>query len=117
MAWNKAVEWTKREEEFVRRAGFVMMAVLSVHDKKSKDRDFKKFFPLIEKYSTDERNFVKKAVNWSLRQIGKRSFYLNKEAVKLAKDIGKIEARSAKWIAQDALRELTSEKVQKRLNK
>jgi 3-methyladenine DNA glycosylase AlkD len=117
MAWNKAVEWTKREEEFVRRAGFVMMAVLSVHDKKSKDGDFKKFFPLIKKYSTDERNFVKKAVNWSLRQIGKRSFYLNKEAVKLAKDIRKIKAKSAEWIAQDALRELTSEKVQKRLNK
>jgi len=116
-AWKKAVEWTKREEEFVKRAGFVLMAILSVHDKKAKDKDFEKFFSLIEKHSRDERNFVKKAVNWALRQIGKRNLALNKKAIKLAKKIKKIGSKSARWIANDALRELTSEKVQKRLKK
>ena len=116
-AWKKVFEWTKRKEEFVKRAGFVLMATLSVHDKKAKDKDFEKFFPLIKKHSIDERNFVKKAVNWALRQIGKRNLNLNKKAIKLAKEIQKINSKSAKWIANNAIRELESNSVQKRLKK
>lgn len=106
VAWKKAVEWAKREEEFVRRAGFTLMACLAWHDKKAKDEDFIKFFPIIKKYSTDERNFVKKAVNWALRQIGKRNCNLREKSIKLAKEIQKINSKSAKWIANDAIREL-----------
>jgi 3-methyladenine DNA glycosylase AlkD len=116
-AWKKAFEWTKRKQEFIKRAGFVLMATLSVHDKKAKDKDFEKFFPLIKKYSIDERNFVKKALNWALRQIGKRNLNLNKKAIKLAREIQKIDSKSAKWIANDAIRELESNSVQKRLKK
>jgi 3-methyladenine DNA glycosylase AlkD len=114
-AWKKALEWTKRKEEFVKRAGFVLMATLSVHDKKANDKDFEKFFPLIKKYSIDERNFVKKAINWALRQIGKRNLNLNKKAIKLAKEIQKIDSKGARWITNNALRELISDPVQKRL--
>ena len=114
-AYKKAKKWTGQPKEFVRRTGFALMASLAVHDKKATDSEFIKFFPLIKKYSTDERNYVKKAVNWALRQIGKRNKNLNKEAIKVARQISKIESKAAKWIAGDALRELTSEAVQKRL--
>ncbi len=114
-AYRKAVEWSSREEEFVKRAGFVLMATLSVHDKKAEDKQFEKFFPIIKREVNDNRNFVKKAVNWALRQIGKRNINLNKKAIKTAKEIQKTDSRSARWIASDALRELTGEKIQKRL--
>ncbi|MBU2477214.1 DNA alkylation repair protein [Candidatus Micrarchaeota archaeon] len=114
-AWKKAVEWTERKKEFEKRAGFVLMCALAVHDKKAKDKEFEKFFSLIKKHSVDERNFVKKAVNWALRQIGKRNKKLNRKCISLAKEIKKIDSKSAKWIASDTLRELESEKVQERL--
>jgi len=114
-AYKKAFEWSSREEEFVKRAGFAMMAVLAVHDKNAKDEEFMKFLPVIKIKSIDERNFVKKAVNWALRQIGKRNSKLNRAAVKAAEEIEKINSKSAKWIASDALRELTSHAVRKRL--
>lgn len=116
-AHRKAVEWSSRSEEFVKRAGFVLMAALSVHDKTAKDEEFLKFLPIIRMESTDDRNFVRKAVNWALRQIGKRSVKLNKEAVRTAKEIQRMDSKSAKWIGSDALRELTSEAVQKRLRR
>lgn len=116
-AAKKAVQWTKSTDEFVKRAGYVMIAVIAVHDKKSKDDFFRSFFPLIIKGSTDERNYVKKGVNWALRQIGKRNLRLNKEAISIAKRIQKIDSKAARWIASDALRELTDEKVQERLRK
>ncbi len=116
-AYKKAFEWSEREEEYVKRAGFVLIAALSVHDKKAGDKEFEQFFPVIKREATDERNFVKKAVNWALRQIGKRNKQLNKKAIKEAEKIKKIDSRAAKWIASDALRELKSEKIQKRLNK
>ena len=105
------MEWTARKEEFVKRAGFVLMATLSVHDKKASDDKFIHFFTLIKKHSTDERNFVKKAVNWALRQIGKRNSNLRKKAIETAKQIEKIDSKSARWIAKDALRELTKDMV------
>ncbi len=114
-AYKKVFEFSSREEEFVKRTAFTLIAALSVHNKEMRDEDFIKFFPLIKKASTDERNFVKKAVNWALRQIGKRNKKLNKEAIKLAKEIQKIDSKSAKWIAGDAIRELTDEKVKNRL--
>jgi 3-methyladenine DNA glycosylase AlkD len=115
LAYQKAVEWSAREEEFVKRAGFVLMATLAVHDKKAEDETFLQFLPLIKRESTDARNFVKKAVNWALRQIGKRNIVLNTKAIETAKEIREFETRSAQWIAVDALRELTSEKIQRRL--
>jgi 3-methyladenine DNA glycosylase AlkD len=114
-AYKKIFQWVKREEEFVRRVGFVLMATLSVHDKKA--NYFEDFFPLIKKYTVDERNFVKKAINWAVRQIGKRDLKWNKKAIKLAKEIQKMDSKSAKWIANNALVELTSDAVQKRLLK
>src|SRR4030043_1355192 len=114
-AFDKACEWARRESEFEKRAGFALMACLSWHDKDSKDSQFGKFFHLIKKASTDERNFVKKAVNWALRQIGKRNKVLNKQAINIARNIEQINSKSAKWIAKDALRELTSDSIRKRL--
>lgn len=114
--WQKLEEFTKRKEEFVKRTGFTLMACLAVHDKKAQDKDFIKLLPIIKREATDERNFVRKAVNWALRQIGKRNKNLNKEAIKTAKEILKIDNKTAKWIASDAIRELTSEAIQKRLS-
>ena len=116
-AWDKAVEWTARDEEYVKRAGFVLVAALAVHDKKAPDESFAAFLPYIKEHADDERNFVKKAVNWALRQIGKRNPHLNKLAIRTAKEIRALNARSARWVAADALRELTSEKVQARLKR
>ena len=114
-AYKKAFEWTTRDDEFVKRAGFVMMAALSVHDKKASDREFEKFLPMIVREAKDERNYVKKAVNWALRVIGKRNKVLNRKAIKTAERIRKIDSSSARWIAADALRELKSDAVQRRL--
>jgi 3-methyladenine DNA glycosylase AlkD len=115
-AHKKAVEWSKRKEEFVKRAGFVLMATLAVHDKNAADEEFLKFLPIIKREAVDERNFVKKAVNWALRQIGKRNSSLNKAAVKAAEEIQKIDSKSAKWIASDAVRELRSAAVQQKVS-
>jgi 3-methyladenine DNA glycosylase AlkD len=114
-AYRKATEWSARDEEFVKRAGFVLMAALSVHDKQADDARFLAFLRIIKRESKDERNFVRKAVNWALRQIGKRNQCLNKAAVKAAKEIGEMNSKPARWVASDALRELTSMSVQRRL--
>jgi len=114
-AYSKAVEWSGRDEEFVKRAGFATMAALAVQDKDASDEALMKFLPVIRRESTDDRNYVKKAVNWALRNIGKRNLRLNKAAIETAERIRRIDSRSARWIAADALRELTSEAKQKRL--
>jgi len=111
----KAREWCKREAEYEKRAGFVLMAELAVHDKNAKNQVFLDFLPLIIDGASDKRNFVKKAVSWALRQIGKRNLRLNKAAVSTALKIQKIESGAAKWVASDALRELRRPQVQKRL--
>lgn len=116
-AYAKAEEWSRREKEFVKRAGFVLMARLAVSDKKAPDERFRNFFPLICHEAKDPRNFVKKAVNWALRQIGKRSIALNREARQTAVAIRSQGTSSARWIAADALRELESPAVQERLEK
>jgi 3-methyladenine DNA glycosylase AlkD len=114
-AYEKAVEWASREPEFEKRAAFSLMAYLAVHDKKAPDDKIAAFLPLIEKHSDDARNFVKKAVNWALRQIGKRSLKLNKLAIETAERIKVQATPSARWIASDALRELKSPVVRERL--
>jgi 3-methyladenine DNA glycosylase AlkD len=115
VAWEKAVEWAAREEEFVRRAGFVLMCYLAMHDKQAGDERYLAFLPVIRRYATDERNFVKKAVNWALRQIGKRNRALNAAAIATGEAIRADGSRSGRWIAADALRELRGEAVQRRL--
>lgn len=114
-AWDKAIEWSRRDEEYVKRAGFVLMASLAVHDKKASDERFEAFLPLIVEQAGDERNFVRKAVNWALRQIGKRNRRLNGLAIRTAEEVRSLGTRSARWIVSDALRELTGDKVQARL--
>jgi 3-methyladenine DNA glycosylase AlkD len=116
-AWKKVHEWAKRNEEFVKRGAFSLIAGLAVHDKKAEDYIFEAFFPIIKKESVDERNYVKKAVNWALRNIGKRNYNLNKKAIETAQEIKNINSKSAKWIANDAIRELTNEKVQERIKR
>lgn len=109
-AFDKIFEWSGKKEEFVKRAGFVLIATMSVHNKKLDDEVFLEFFPLLEREAYDERNFVKKAVNWALRQVGKRSKYLFDEAIKVAERISRQDSKSAKWIAADALREFRNKK-------
>lgn len=117
LAYSKAIEWSKREKEFEKRAGFALMAYLASHDKAARDAQFEKFLPLILRGARDERNFVRKAVNWALRGIGKRNARLNRDAIKTAREIQKIRVKSAQWVAADALRELTSSAVQQRLRR
>ena len=114
-AYKKCYEWSDREEEFVKRAGFVLMARLAVSDKKTENEEFLKFLPIIKKHAFDERNMVKKGINWALRQIGKRNHYLNKEALKTTREILEFDSKHAQWIAKDALKELTSESILKRI--
>jgi 3-methyladenine DNA glycosylase AlkD len=114
-AFDKALAWSGREEEFVKRAGFALMATSAVHRKDVGDSRFEAFFPAISAQATDDRNYVKKAVSWALRQIGKRSVGLNRKAIATAREIERIDARAARWIARDVLRELESPAVQDRL--
>lgn len=117
LAWKKILDWSEREEEFVKRTAFALIACLAWHDKEAEDEKFIKLFPVIRRGATDERNFVKKAVNWALRNIGKRNPNLNKAAIKTAKEIQRIDSKASRWIASDAIRELESESVQRRLRK
>lgn len=114
-AYDKAYIWSEREEEFIKRAGICLMAWLAVHDKKAHDDKIAAFLPILEAKAGDERNFIKKAVNWSLRQIGKRSLDLNELAVETAERIRDQGSKPARWIAADALRELKSDAVIERL--
>lgn len=116
-AYKKCVKWSRAEKEFVKRAGFVLMATLAVGDKKAPDERFLRFLPLIKREAKDERNFVKKAVNWALRQIGKRNRRLHAAALKTAGEIAAMECKSARWIAGGAMRELTSQAVIKRIKR
>jgi 3-methyladenine DNA glycosylase AlkD len=115
LAWRKVAVWAARREEFVRRAAFALLATLAVHDKEADDQRFLDALPLIEAAAADERNYVKKAVNWALRNIGKRNPALNAAAIAAARRIQQQGTKSARWIAADALRELSSEEVQLRV--
>ncbi len=117
LAWKKIDDWAKRPEEFVKRTAFSLLACLAWHDKKTEDKKFIELFPLIVQASTDERNFVKKSVNWALRNIGKRNIRLNRAAIETSLKLKTLDSKSARWIGSDALRELESEAVKKRLKK
>ena len=117
LAWKKIFDWSNRDEEFIKRTAFALIACLAWHDKDAEDEKFVKLFPVIRHGATDERNFVKKAVNWALRNIGKRNPNLNKAAIKTTKEIQRIDSKAASWIASDAIRELESKTVQRRLRK
>jgi 3-methyladenine DNA glycosylase AlkD len=116
-AYEKASEWADAEPEFVKRAAFSLMAYLSLHDKKARDEKLSAFLAVIERHADDDRNFVKKAVNWALRQIGKRSESLNMLAIETGERIRLQNTKSARWIASGALRELQSAKVLERLRR
>jgi len=116
-AWKKAIEWSRRKTEFEKRASFALVAYLSYKDKSAPDARFVQFLCVIEREAWDERNFVRKAVNWALRNIGKRNIRLNREAIRAAERIRLQGSRTARWIAADALRELKSEAVQARLRR
>lgn len=111
---EKIFQWAARGEEFVRRAAFALVACLAWHDKAAPDDRFTRFFPIIVKCATDERNYVRKAVNWALRNIGKRGSSLNAAAVETAKAIARLDSKAARWIASDALRELEGRAVGRR---
>lgn len=116
-AYCKVVEWSTRDEEYVKRAAFALMAVLAVHDKAAPDDVFLGFLPMIVRESADGRRYVKKAVNWALRQIGKRNLRLNRAAIQAGVRISRMDSRAARWIASDALRELRGDAVQSRLRR
>ena len=116
-AWRKAMAWSRCGPEFIKRAGFALMAYLAYRDKQAADAQFRRVLPLIEREAYDDRNFVRKAVNWALRNIGKRNLRLNREATRTAARIRRQDSPSARWIATDALRELKSAAVQARLRR
>jgi 3-methyladenine DNA glycosylase AlkD len=115
LAWSKVSEWSGRPEVFVKRAGFSLAAYLAYKDRKAPDEKFARFLRIIERESDDDRHFVKKAVNWALRNIGKRNLRLNRAAIRVAKELRNRDSGAARWIAADALRELRSDAVQRRL--
>jgi len=116
-AWKKAAEWSRRNAEFEKRAAFSLVAYLSYKDKEAPDARFVQFLRIIQREAHDERHFVKKSVNWTLRNIGKRNVWLNREAIRVAERIRMQDSRAARWIAADALRELKSSAVKKRLRR
>ena len=116
-ALEVAERWSTRDEEFVKRAAFALMAWAAVHRKELGDERFEALLPLIRAQATDGRPYVRKGVNWALRQIGKRSVRLNRAAIGTARQIGKVDAASARWIAADAIRELESDAVRERLGR
>lgn len=117
LAWKKIVDWSEREEEFVKRTAFSLIACLAWHDKQASDEKFIELLPVIIREATDERNFVKKAVNWALRNIGKRNLNLNEAAIDTAKEIKRLDSKAARWVAADAIRELESDAIQSRLRR
>lgn len=115
LVWKKILDWSGRDEVFVKRAAFALLSSLAVHDKEDSDEKFIYFLQVIKREAIDDRNFVKKAVNWALRNIGKRNFNLNRAAINIAHEIQQNDCKASSWIASNALRELESDAVQKRL--
>jgi 3-methyladenine DNA glycosylase AlkD len=116
-AYQKTIEWSTREEEFIKRASFALMTRLVHPSKKTTVDQIAELLSIIKREAEDNRNFVKKAVNWALRHIGKQNLQYNKMALATAEEIRKLDSKSARWIAADAIRELTSDAVQQRLRK
>jgi len=117
LAWKKIVDWSEREEEFVKRTAFSLIACLAWHDKRASDEKFIELFPVIIRGATDERNLAKKAVNWALRNIGKRNLNSHEAAINTANEIKRLNSKAARWIAADAIRELESDAIQSKLRR
>jgi len=117
LAWKKIRDWANRDEEFVKRAAFALIACLAWHNKETSDKKFIDLIPLIVEGATDERNLVKKGVSWALRHIGKRNPNLNEVVMKAAKEMQQMDSKPARWIASDALRDLTNGATKRRLEK
>ena len=115
LAWQKVRDWAERDEEFVKRAAFALLACLAWHDKAADDQRFIELLPLFARAAADQRNYVKKAVSWALRTIGKRNARLNQAAIQTARELQQLDSKAARWVAADALRELAGEAVQRRL--
>lgn len=113
--WTKVEKWSRGRAEFVKRAAFALVASLALHDKSSADDRFLRCLPVIEREAADERNFVKKAVSWALRASGERSPTLHDEAVVVARRLAKSPDTAARWVGKDALRQLSSPAVARRL--
>ena len=116
-AWKKVAAWAPRREEFVRRGAFALLASIALHDKQAADAPFLRSLRLVERAAPDERNFVKKAVSWALRSIGRRNAVLNGASIEVAERLAASSKPAARWVGKDALRELTSASVKKRLAK
>jgi 3-methyladenine DNA glycosylase AlkD len=114
-AWHKVEEWAGRDEEFVKRAAFALLASLTVHDKKAPDKPYLRGLAYIEKAASDDRNFVKKSVNWALRSVGKRSPALHTAAIEVAKRLAASPQPAPRWVGKEALRELVGESVTRRI--
>jgi 3-methyladenine DNA glycosylase AlkD len=112
-AWRKVEQWSRRRDEFVKRAAFALLASLALHDRKAADAPFLRALTFVERAATDDRNFVKKGVSWALRGIGRRNPALNDAAVEVARRLAASEEPAARWVGKDALRELTSPAVRK----
>ena len=117
LAWKKILDWSTREAEFEKRAAYALIACLAWHDKAATDEDFIRQIPVIMDGADDERNYVKKGVSWALRNIGKRNADLNQAAMQAAAELGEMDSKTARWIAHDTIRDLTSEATRKRLSK
>ena len=115
LVWKKILDWSRRNEEFVKRAAFALLACLALHNKEASDQKFIDFLPVIKREATDNRNYVKKAINWALRNIGKRNPNLNKAAITFTREIQQIDSKASRWIASNAIKELESDAAQKRL--
>jgi 3-methyladenine DNA glycosylase AlkD len=116
-AFAKIRKWATHKDEYVKRASFALLASMALKHKESTDADYLRTLPLMEKAASDERNFVKKAVSWALRGVGRRSVKLNKASLALAKKLAESKEPAPRWIGKDALRELSSAAVQKVLAK
>ncbi|EQD32572.1 hypothetical protein B2A_13492, partial [mine drainage metagenome] len=110
-------QWTHREEEFVKRAGFVLIAETAVRGKKSGDEVYLDYLDIIRKMKGDDRNFVRKAASWALRQIGKRNMWLHGRAIEVAEGLAATQSNPRRWVGKDALRELRKESVARRVEK
>jgi len=117
LARRKILEWSGREETFVKRAAFALIACIAWHDRGAPDEEFLAWLPVIVRGAADERNFVKKAVSWALRHIGKRNLKLNTAALRTARALRRLDAKSARWIGADALRELADETIRERIRR
>jgi 3-methyladenine DNA glycosylase AlkD len=116
-AWSRIDQWSKRREEFVKRAAFALLASVALHDKEPANEPFTKSFALIERESTDDRNFVKKGVSWALRSVGHRNAVLNREATRVAKRLAASDDATARWIGKDALKDITRPSIIARVNR